>query len=158
ATDIVPIPGEPCRTDEESMSPSRLADSFELQICVAEQTSPPLDSPPAGSPPGNGAGHLCLCPPPSARKTGEFEFGQLLRRVESNPAATPFSTAAQLEAAVKGILDLEAGAMPSPPPGQLTMDPATAPEMLGLLARVWATEVLPELLRRDQETWCGPAC
>jgi hypothetical protein len=26
-----------------------------------------------------------------------------------------------------------------------------------VVARVWATEVLPELLRRDKETWCGAA-
>ena len=29
--------------------------------------------------------------------------------------------------------------------------------MLLVVARVWTTEVLPELLRRDKETWCGAA-
>ena len=38
------------------------------------------------------------------------------------------------------------------------MDPAAAPAMLARLTRVWVTEVLPELVRRDKETWCGPAC
>jgi hypothetical protein len=156
ATDIVPVPGEPCRTDEEAMAPSRLADSFELKLCIPEEASPPFGSPPLSSPPSGT--HLCLCPPASARKTGEFEFGQLLRRIDIDATATPFSTAEQLEAAVRGILELEAGAMSSPPPGPLSMDPVTAPEMLSLLARVWATEVLPELLRRDNETWCGAAC
>jgi hypothetical protein len=158
ATDIVPVPGEPCRTDEESMEPSRLADSFELKLCIPEEvTSPPL-SPPIGSPPTQGPAHLCLCPPPSARKTGEFELGQLLRRIDINAAATPFSTPDELEAAVKGILELQTGGMPSPPPGPLTMDPPAAAEMLAIVARVWATDVLPELLRRDKETWCGAAC
>jgi len=158
ATDIVPVPGEPCRTDEEAMAASRLADSFELKLCIPEETSPPMGSPPIGSPPFSGQTHLCLCPPPSARKTGEFEFGQLLRRITIDATATPFSTPAELEDAVKSILALEAGGIPSPPLGPLSIDPPTAPEMLALIARVWSTEVLPELVRRDHETWCGPAC
>lgn len=158
ATDVVPVPGEPCRTDEEALAPSRLADSFELKLCIAPETSPPFGSPPSGSPPVNGADHLCLCPAPSASKTGELEFGALRRRIDIDAAAGSFSTPAQLEAAVKAILALEAGTTPSPPPGPLTLDPATATEMLTLVARVWTTEVLPELLRRDKETACGPAC
>ena len=31
-TDLVPIPGEPCRTEEESMAPSRVADDFKLEL------------------------------------------------------------------------------------------------------------------------------
>jgi hypothetical protein len=155
ATDIVPVPGEPCRSDEDAMAPSRLADSFELKLCVSSETSPP-SSLPIGSPPSEG--HLCTCPPPAARKTGEFEFGQLLRRIEIDATGSPFATAAELEAAVKAILVLEAGGVPSPPSGTLTVDPPTAPEMLSVIARTWATEVLPELLRRDKESSCGPAC
>lgn len=155
ATDIVPVPGEPCRTDEEAMAPSRLADSFELKLCVTPETSPPSLTP-ISSPPSDT--HLCLCPPASARKTGEFEFGQLLRRIEIDAGGSPFATAAQLEDAVRAILVIEAGGVPSPPPGVLTIDPVIAPDMLGTVARVWATEVLPELLRRDKETACGPAC
>jgi hypothetical protein len=34
-TDEVPIPGEPCRTEEESTAPSRLADSFKLELRFA---------------------------------------------------------------------------------------------------------------------------
>ena len=156
ATDIVPVPGEPCRSDDESMAPSRLADAFELKLCIPDLASPPLDSPPVGSPPGGS--HLCLCEPPSVRRAGEVEFGELLRRVSIDASAATFSTPAELEAAVKGILALEAGGAASPPLGPLTMDPAAAPAMLARLTRVWVTEVLPELVRRDKETWCGPAC
>ena len=49
ATDIVPVPGEPCRSDEDAMAPSRLADSFELLLCIDES----LGSPPFGSPPAS---------------------------------------------------------------------------------------------------------
>jgi hypothetical protein len=112
---------------------------------------------PIGSPPSE-ASRLCLCPPPSARKTGEFEFGQLLRRIEIDAGGSPFATAAELEAAVRAILVLEAGGVPSPPSGTLTVDPLAAPEMLSIVARTWVTDVLPELLRRDKETPCGPAC
>jgi hypothetical protein len=34
-TDLVPIPGEPCRSDEELMQPSRVTDSFRLELRVA---------------------------------------------------------------------------------------------------------------------------
>jgi hypothetical protein len=39
-TDRVPVPGEPCRTDEEAMAPSRLKDDFhlELRFRAPEQT------------------------------------------------------------------------------------------------------------------------
>jgi hypothetical protein len=156
ATDVVPVPGEPCRSDEDAMAPSRLADSFELKLCVSTESSPPSLMP-IGSPPSE-ASRLCLCPPPSARKTGEFEFGQLLRRIEIDAGGSPFATAAELEAAVRAILVLEAGGVPSPPSGTLTVDPLAAPEMLSIVARTWVTDVLPELLRRDKETPCGPAC
>jgi hypothetical protein len=156
ATDIVPVPGEPCRSDEDAMAASRLADSFELKLCVSPESSPP--SVPIGSPPSEGVSKLCTCPPPAARKTGELEFGQLLRRIEIDAGGSPFSTAAELEAAVRAILVLEAGGLPSPPSGPLTIDPPTAPEMLSAIARTWVTEVLPELLRRDKESACGPAC
>lgn len=31
-TDMAPIPGEPCRTEEETMAPSRIADDFKLEL------------------------------------------------------------------------------------------------------------------------------
>jgi hypothetical protein len=34
ATDLVPIPGEPCRTEEESMAESRIADDFRLELSL----------------------------------------------------------------------------------------------------------------------------
>ncbi len=154
ATDIVPVPGEPCRSDEDSMAPSRVADSFELKLCIPEPLGSPPFSPPIGSPPSQG--YLCTCPPPSARKTGEFEFGQLLRRIQIDASAATFSPIADLENAVRDILAIQGGA-PSPT-ATLTVDPATAPEMFAVLGRVWATEVLPELLARDNEKACGPAC
>jgi hypothetical protein len=35
ATDMVPIPGEPCRSEEEAVAPSRLADDFRLELRFA---------------------------------------------------------------------------------------------------------------------------
>src|SRR5437588_94530 len=53
-TDVVPIPGEPCRTQSSSMAPSRIADSFELMLCLDYDASPPLSSPPSSSPDSGG--------------------------------------------------------------------------------------------------------
>jgi len=158
ATDIVPVPGEPCRSDESAMAPSRLADSFELQLCIDEPVgSPPLGSPPFLSPPASGQSLVCGCPLHSALQAGEIEFGRLVQRIDIKLTG-PFSAAADFEAAVRAILDLEAGTVLSPPTGSLTSHPTTAPAMLATMSRVWATEVLPELLKRDTETSCGPAC
>lgn len=158
ATDIVPIPGEPCRSDDDAMAPSRIAESFELKLCSpdADVGSPPWTSPPIGSPPLDET--LCSCPTPSVRKLGEIEFGRLLRRIDIGVSASPFATMGQLEAAVRAILDIVGGAVPSPPSGMLGVHPDHAREMLLAVARIWATEVLPELLRRDKETVCGAAC
>jgi hypothetical protein len=41
-TDLVPIPGEPCRSEDDAMAPSRVKDDFRLDLCL---TSP---SPPEG--------------------------------------------------------------------------------------------------------------
>jgi hypothetical protein len=155
ATDIVPIPGEPCRSDEDAMAPSRIAESFELKLCVPDAD---LGSPPIGSPPGDGSSSLCNCPATAARTLGEIEFGRLLRRIDVDATASPFATVSDLEAAVRAIPDIVGGAAPSPPSGSLGVDPDIAADMLLVVARVWATEVLPELLRRDKETWCGAAC
>jgi hypothetical protein len=163
ATDVVPIPGEPCRLDEDAMAASRLADSFELLLCIDESVgsppsgSPPSGSPPFGSPPGSGPSLVCTCPLYSSLQAGEIEFGRLVQRIDITTTG-PFSSAADFEGAVKAILDLEAGNPASPPTGPLVSDAATAPAMLATAARVWTTEVLPELLRRDKESACGPAC
>ncbi|HZT77421.1 MAG TPA: hypothetical protein VFA27_12275 [Vicinamibacterales bacterium] len=155
ATDIVPIPGEPCRSDDDAMAPSRIAESFELKLCLpdADAGSPPWASPPIGSPPFD-----ACCSALSAREQGEIEFGRLLRRIDIGLGATPFASIAQLEAAARSILDIVNGALPSPPSGNLGVHPDNARTMLLAIARVWATEVLPELLKRDHETWCGAAC
>lgn len=34
-TDPVPVPGEPCRTEDDSLQPSRIADHFELRLATA---------------------------------------------------------------------------------------------------------------------------
>jgi hypothetical protein len=152
ATDVVPVPGEPCRTDDEAMAPSRLADSFELKLCITDELgSPPLSSPPFGSPP------LGACAMHSALRAGEIELARLMQRVDISVTATPFSTPDQITAAVKAIVDLEAGTITSPPVSALSMHPSQAAEMLALIARVWATEVVPVLLARDKESACGLA-
>ena len=156
ATDIVPVPGEPCRSDADAMAPSRIADSFELTFCFDDAGSPPFSSHPftshpLGSPPG--------CAPMTARQAGEFEFGRLLQRIEIDGGAGSYASAADIVAAVRAILKLVPGGGGGPSPtSALSVRPDDAQDTLASIARIWATEVLPELLRRDNETaCCGPS-
>jgi hypothetical protein len=151
ATDIVPVPGEPCRSESDAMAPSRIADSFELKFCFDDAGSPPFASHPIGSPPG--------CAPMTARQAGEIEFGRLLQRIEIDGGAASFASAADIAAAARAILTLVPGGGGGPAPtSALSVRPDDAHDTLTTIARIWATEVLPELLRRDNETaCCGPS-
>src|SRR5439155_574013 len=104
-----------------------------------------------GSPPG--------CAPMTARQAGEFEVGRLLQRIEIDGGAGSYASAADIVAAVRAILKLVPGGGGGPSPtSALSVRPDDAQDTLASIARIWATEVLPELLRRDNETaCCGPS-
>jgi hypothetical protein len=158
ATDIVPIPGEPCRDENDVMQPSRITDDFELRLCVHDlvssfPTSLPLTSPPAAG---------CGCPVHRLRALGEEEFGRFLRRLSVDGTAGTYPTAAQLAAEVLKINDppaLLAAMQPSAGPA-LAIQPADVQAMLHAVLTAWLTEVLPALLAADQTASCDgdPDC
>lgn len=143
-TDVVPIPGEPCQTQTTGTAPSRIADSFELMLCLNTNASPPLSSPPAA--PGVGGG-LCvfeLAP----EQAGVRAFANLMSQIQIS-ASGPFLTLSQLEQLVRDLL--QTFPMGSPP---LTSPPSVPPyyvpassaaEFLRAAFRTWITEVRPFL-------------
>ncbi|MEC9433556.1 MAG: hypothetical protein VYD87_11685 [Pseudomonadota bacterium] len=135
-TDLAPIPGGPCRTEDEAMTASRITESFALDITLDSPDQTELDAVRA--------------------------FAFLVNRldpVEEDASPAPTLTLEDFEAMVRGLAPLASppegpGSPASPPasppgsPGDLTLavpaDELTA--FLRLAFKIWVTEVRPALL------------
>ncbi|MCK6546765.1 hypothetical protein L6R52_13020 [Myxococcota bacterium] len=126
-TGLVPVPGGPCRTQEDSMTASRIADAFRLSFQLVDPA--PITSPP-GSPPTS---------TPTEEEAARW-LGELLRALHIE-AVGPYVTR---DALVDLVRALGPGlTLGSPPSGTLALDPATAADDVRTLLRVWVTEVRP---------------
>lgn len=132
-TDKVPIPGAPCRSRDDTMAPSRIADHFELS--------------------------LKLGPPAQLEEEVVRAFGNLLRRIEITDGPYTYLTPEQMQDLVRDLYK-EIGSPPefSPPvetspPGsgdKLYLHPDEAAEILREGFRVWVTEVRPKILEKGR--------
>jgi len=111
--DWVPVPGGPCRMQEDSRMPSRLVDGFELTLTLRR--------------------------PEQAEEDAIRRLGQLLASIEIDDNGGTYSTNEDVAAAVRGVQV----AVASPPTATLRFAKATAPERMRMLYRVWATEGRP---------------
>lgn len=125
-TDIVPIPGAPCRTQEETMAASRITDDFLLS--------------------------LSLTPPAQLEEEAVRMFGELLSQIEITDQPGVFSTEEEVNDAVLALAGL---ASPPSPPAVLRIHPDEACELLTLMFRVWVTRVRPILLPEGQGCAAG---
>lgn len=159
--DMVPVPGEPCRTQQDTMAASHIAESFELKLCLDRDqiiTSPPGS--PFLNPTGLPAG---LCFRPSQIEENVIrEFGMLLERIRITDAASNFLTRQQLDDLVRG-LEQPFGSPPisspplSSPPwtgAPLFLHPSDAREFLRSAFLVWVTEVRPALGATANHSGC----
>jgi hypothetical protein len=138
-TDDVPIPGEPCRTDSELMAPSRLAESFSLE--------------------------LRLAPVPQLEEDAVCDFVAWVRALPVVDGAGPgvdvfletLRTAAALEgsppASPPGLLDF----LLSSPPVGIAIPRDEASEYIEALFRFWVEELRPRLRSADGAE-CGCGC
>lgn len=133
--DVVPIPGEPCRTQEDAMQPSRLRDSFELRLALRDEVF-------WGSPPADNETGLHVYRPEAIEEAAVRAFGQLLARVQLVTVAAPGSGREELLDAVRALADAEE---PSLPPGEIVIAHAEAAAAFREAFRVWAVEVRPQL-------------
>jgi len=129
-TDNVPIPGAPCRTQEDTLAPSRIADHFQLKITT--------------SPPEQVEEEYVRC------------FGKFLRNIEiSERAVAPLDEDALLKKLREYFADIgsppecPALEMGSPPGEKYYILPDNSDEILQAVFRVWVTEIRPELLRKS---------
>ncbi|HET6438809.1 MAG TPA: hypothetical protein VFG59_12145 [Anaeromyxobacter sp.] len=135
-TDTVPIPGEPCRSEEDATAPSRLADSFRLELRFA--------------------------PPDQREESAVRDFVAWLQsKIELVPDADPGASPDDLAAAVRAAIIPSSPPgeptgsppdFPSPPSDFLLDDspPGTIPIRASDLAaairtalRLWVTELRP---------------
>lgn len=142
-TDVVPLPGEPCRSEGDVMASSRLADSFELKLVLQDVV---------GSPPER-------CSEQSAREAGLHALTVFLNRVHVTGAAKGYAKLADIERGVRRIGDVRTWVEGVPPSGGAIMyiRPDDARATFNAVARVWATEVLPALLELDDMATCDAA-
>lgn len=148
-TDQVPVPGEPCRTQSDSMAPSHVAEAFELKLCLDPDTlplSPPVD---VSALPGG-----LTVRPTQAEEEAERGFRQLLQRIQVSNTASQYITQQQLDDMVRQLaVPPAATSIPSGGP-TVYIHPADAPEMLRHALLVWVTEVRPALNAIPPATPC----
>lgn len=120
-TDNVPIPGGPCRSREDTMAASRIADYFDLS--------------------------LRLEPPAQIEEEKVRAFGDLLKKIEITIEPKPYLTVEQMEKLVRSLpkqTKLPSGTFP--PGKKYYLHPGKAEEVLQAGFHVWVTEVRPKLL------------
>jgi hypothetical protein len=122
--DPVPVPGEPCRAEDDMTAPSRLIDDFRLELRFEA--------------------------PDQAEEDALRSFVAWLAQVSSGDAG-PFSTPDQLIAAIRHAADAIASPpgpldfTREPPPASLRIPSANKGEYLRAAFRVWVTELRPRV-------------
>ena len=133
-TDMVPIPGEPCRSEEDTMAPSRLADDFQLE--------------------------LRFDPPDQREEEAVRDFVAWLKQIEITDTPGPFATLQEVEEAIRAAADFLSSPLSSPPdfmfgspPSALRIHPDDVCEYLRAAFRIWVTELRPKWLGQGRQ--CG---
>ncbi|HYM79382.1 MAG TPA: hypothetical protein VE377_25620 [Candidatus Dormibacteraeota bacterium] len=165
-SDMVPVPGEPCRTQQDAMAASRITESFQLKLCLDIAQLP--TSPPLGSPAIDPSLLSGLCYPPSQIEENAIRaLGQLLRRIEITDSATVFLTGDELNYLVRQLATTAGAPLSSPPQSSppmtsppwdnptLFLHPSDAADILRAAFLVWITEVRPALASLSGATDCG---
>ncbi|MCA9494072.1 MAG: hypothetical protein KC621_29290, partial [Myxococcales bacterium] len=135
-TDPVPIPGGPCRTQQDAIQPSRVKDNFKLELVPRDGfvTSPPT-SPPLTSPPTTGR----------SESEATRALSDLLSHVELGDVG-PYASLGDLLAWVRSIGGIAATSPPSAVPPVIVLPRATGFDMLRATLLVWVTEVRPRVM------------
>ncbi|HUE78390.1 MAG TPA: hypothetical protein VMN38_01990 [Sphingomicrobium sp.] len=134
----VPVPGEPCRSDEELMSPSRIADDYVLSLDFEPPEQSEADA--------------------IARLVAWIDLVALDEGLSSPPAGSspPEDEEAVWREAVLEALGIGAdeGSPPASPPAPaepLTISEDRYDDFLKFVFRVWVTEIRPTVMARP----CG---
>jgi hypothetical protein len=128
-TNKVPVPGAPCRSEDDTLAPSRITESFDLRFSATR--------------------------PPAVEEVAVLQFGALLRSIQITSASGPGTvlTVESIESLVRALepLDSPLGSPVSMPSGPWLVHPEDVTAVLRAAFRVWITEVRPTLV----PTGCG---
>ncbi len=130
-SDDVPIPGEPCRSEGDSMAPSRITETFDLRFMVQK--------------------------PSQLEEEAVRLFSGLLSRVHVDPGLgglTAIQARAALDSAVRSLIDPLLGIVSSPPSGPsgpLYAHPDWAEAAFERIMLLWATELRPKIWRQEAD-------
>lgn len=127
--DWVPVPGGPCRLQDDSRTPSRLVDAFDLTFTLRR--------------------------PEQIEEDALRQLERLLASIEVSGGGGPYSSDEEVAAAVRG-LQIGAGAPASPPGPVLRFDPDTVDDRIRTLHRTWATETRPSIVPYGEGGCEGP--
>lgn len=151
--DVVPVPGEPCRSQDDAMQPSRIRESFELRLALRDEA-------PWDSPPGDNPGGLTQCRFSQPEEEAVRAFGRLLDRVRVEGGG-PGGGREALVAAVRA-LEGDGWLLPGSPPSEgdmFVMGEGEADGAIREAVRVWATEVRPRVRGAEPAgEGCGCGC
>jgi hypothetical protein len=130
-TDDVPIPGEPCRSDDDLSAPSRVADDFKLELVFA--------------------------PPPMHEEAAIIAVASWLRRVSLVTGGGAGAGEVELLEALREAAHREddGSVRFDDPPASLKIAPADAPTLLRAAFRLWTTELRPQLRGPIPGADCG---
>ena len=150
-TDKVPVPGEPCRSEDEAMAASRVLDNFMLELRLA--AAPP---------------NLNL--PDQTDEDAVREFAALLDQVQVTNDPGLALTLDQFVGAIRSVvpelkilLGISSNVVLASPPAFTYGSPATplyipathAGEYMRAALRIWATEIRPQLQGQAQKQGYG---
>jgi hypothetical protein len=116
ATDNLPIPGEPCRDEDELMAPSRIADDFRLELATT--------------------------PPDQREEDMVRAFAAWLRNVRLTNDPDVATSAPDFVDAVREAW-ADGGELSAMPPETLFIPTDSQSDYLRLAFRIWATELRP---------------
>ncbi|HEX8454336.1 MAG TPA: hypothetical protein VF647_19810 [Longimicrobium sp.] len=152
--DVVPVPGEPCRSQDDAMQPSRIRESFELRLALRDEA-------PWNSPPGDNPGGLTQFRFSQPEEEAVRAFGRLLDRVRVEDGG-PGGGREALVAAVRALDVGEGWLLSGSPPGEgdgFVLDEGEAAAAIREAVRVWATEVRPRVRAAEPAgEGCGCGC
>ena len=149
-TDVVPIPGQPCSAQTSSIAPSRIADSFELMLCLDYDSSMPVSSPGSSTQPG-AQGGLCMFRPSQLEDDSIRALAALLSEFETSSTG-PYLSVSDVEQLVSDLRNPVGSPPPGPPYLMRSQDAAT---LLRAAFRTWITKVRPFV---NEDQGIGPCC
>ena len=150
-TDTVPVPGEPCRSQDDAMQPSRIRDGFELKLMLRDVA--PWESPPGGT---SGLEVFRLSQP---EEQAVRAFGRLLARVRTTTDPALATGEDELMDGIRALAtaaDEDVLASPPAPSDDPILLPAhRADDILRRAFLLWTTEVRPALREMESPGACG---